>query len=70
MLTCLHSPANDNQPPDPEWRAELLERAPSIIARGLSSNSSMARTAAEWWHREFVAEFGREPAGISKKPPR
>lgn len=70
MLTYLRSPANDNQPPDPEWRAELLDRAPSIVARAMHSSSAGARVAAEWWRREFVAEFGRDPVKIAKQPPR
>ena len=38
-----------------EWRAELLERAPGIVAEG--------HVMADWWRREFRKEFGRDPTG-------
>jgi hypothetical protein len=39
--------------PYASWRAELLDRAPAIVARG--------GPGSDWWRRKFVAEFGREP---------
>ncbi len=36
----------------PSWRAELLDRAPAIVAAG--------GVGAEWWREEF----GREPLPI------
>jgi hypothetical protein len=36
-----------------EWRAELIERAPAIVASG--------KHGSHWWRDEYVKEFGREP---------
>lgn len=53
--------ANDNLPPDQAWRAELMERAPGIVARALNSASPARLASAEWWRRQFMVEFGRDP---------
>lgn len=39
--------------PYPSWRAELLDRAPGIVAAG--------GPGSHFWRNEFVKEFGREP---------
>jgi hypothetical protein len=36
-----------------EWRAELLRKLPMIRAR--------SHFMWDWWRREFIDEFGRDP---------
>jgi len=42
------------QLPYASWRAELLDRAPAIVAEG--------GPGSDWWRREYIAEIGRDPA--------
>jgi hypothetical protein len=50
-----------NQPIDHEWRAELLERAPRIVAQTKNSTERWKRFAHDWWRAQYIAEFGCEP---------
>ncbi len=55
-------------PLDHEWRTELLERAPAIVARSIGATDWLTQVTANWWRDQFVEEFGREPAPTSLVP--
>ena len=48
--------------PYSSWRAELLDRAPEIVAAAERPDATPAEQgAAEVWRQYYVEEFGREP---------